>query len=91
MRLDYIRILGLGLLIATLTGMASWLFGRPFLTSTFGYVQLPMIEKFELASAMAFDLGVFLVVVASVLLALSELGSLSRRELTTSHSSREVA
>jgi len=81
MRIDYVRVLGAGLLIATLTGIASWLFGRPFLTSAFGYVRPPLIEKFELASAMVFDLGVFLVVVASILLALSELGALSRREI----------
>lgn len=43
----------------------------------------PVIEQFELASALAFDLGVFLVVVASVLLSLSELGVLSRREIGT--------
>ncbi|WP_291864265.1 monovalent cation/H+ antiporter subunit A [Bradyrhizobium sp.] len=89
MRLDYMRILGAGLLIATATGLASWLFDRPFLTSTFGYVHPPMIEKFELASAMVFDLGVFLVVLASILLALSELGTLSRRELIAEPSSRE--
>jgi multicomponent K+:H+ antiporter subunit A len=89
MRIDYIRVLGAGLLIATATGLASWLFGRPFLTSTFGYVHPPVIEKFELASAMVFDLGVFLVVVASILLALSELGTLSRREIDARPSSRE--
>ena len=81
LRIDYVRMLGAGLAIATATGLASWLTGHPFLTSTFGYVHPPIIDKFELASAMAFDLGVFLVVVASVLLALSELGTLSRREI----------
>jgi multicomponent K+:H+ antiporter subunit A len=81
LRIDYVRAIGLGLAIATATGLASWPFGKPFLTSAFGYVHPPVIGTFELASAMAFDLGVFLVVVASVLLALSELGTLSRREL----------
>jgi multicomponent K+:H+ antiporter subunit A len=80
LRIDYVRVLGLGLLIATATGLASLAFGKPFLTSAFGYVHPPVIEKFELASAMAFDLGVFLVVIASVMIALSELGMLSRRE-----------
>jgi multicomponent K+:H+ antiporter subunit A len=80
MRMDYARVLGGGLLIATGTGLASWSFGYPFLTSTFGYVHPPVIDKFELASAMVFDLGVYLVVVAGILLALSELGRLSRRE-----------
>ncbi|MDP2333037.1 MAG: MnhB domain-containing protein, partial [Reyranella sp.] len=61
----------------------SWLFGLPFLTSAHGYVYPPLIGKTELASAMVFDLGVYLVVVAGVLLVLSELGGLSRRELGT--------
>jgi multicomponent K+:H+ antiporter subunit A len=80
-KFDCIRVLGLGLFVAAGTGLASWFFGSPFLSSTFGYIELPFIEKFEIASAMAFDLGVYLVVVASVLLALIELGGLSRREI----------
>lgn len=78
---DYVRVLGAGLAIAIATGLASWGFGYPFLTSTFGYAHPPIIDKFELASAMVFDLGVFLVVIASILLALSELGRLSRNEI----------
>ena len=78
---DYVRVLGAGLAIAIATGLASWGFGYPFLTSTFGYAHPPIIDKFELVSAMVFDLGVFLVVIASILLALSELGRLSRNEI----------
>jgi len=80
MRADMVRVLGVGLLIACATGLASWLFGYPFLTSTFAYVYPPFIDKVELASAMLFDLGIFLVVVATIVVALSELGMLSRRE-----------
>ena len=47
----------------------SFLFGRPFLTSTFGYFHIPFVGEFEIASAMAFDLGVFLTVVGTVMLA----------------------
>ena len=79
-RTDMVRVLGAGLLIATATGLASWLFGYPFLTSTFTYVHPPVIDKFELASAMLFDLGIFLVVVATIIVALTELGMMSRRE-----------
>ncbi|MBD3670023.1 MAG: monovalent cation/H+ antiporter subunit A [Gammaproteobacteria bacterium] len=67
-------MLAMGLLIATLTGLGSWLFGYPFLTSSFGHFHLPFIGEFELATAMAFDLGVYLVVVGSVLLILIYLG-----------------
>jgi multicomponent K+:H+ antiporter subunit A len=67
-------IIGAGLLIATLTGLASFWFGHPFLTSTFGHVHWPIVGDFELASAMAFDLGVYLVVVGATLLILIHLG-----------------
>lgn len=67
-----------GLLLALLTGAASWLFGRPFLTSAVAHVELPglgaLIGEIELASAIAFDLGVYLVVVGATLLILINLG-----------------
>ena len=67
-------IIGYGLLIAVATGLASWLFQYPFLTSTFRHIHWPLIGEFELASAMAFDLGVYLVVVSATLLILINLG-----------------
>jgi multicomponent K+:H+ antiporter subunit A len=69
-------MIGLGLLLATLTGMASFLFGYPFLTSTFAHLHWPLVGEFEIASAMAFDLGVYLVVVGATLLILIHLGML---------------
>lgn len=63
-----------GLLIAFITGIASWLFSYPFLTSTFSHIHWPLVGDFELASAMAFDLGVYLVVVGASLLILINLG-----------------
>lgn len=72
-------MLGAGVLIAGLTGVASFLFARPFLTSTYGYFHLPLIGEFELASAMAFDLGVFLTVVGTVLLSLSQIARVEAR------------
>ena len=67
-----------GLATAALTGLASWLFGYPYLTSTYGHLNWPIVGEFELASAMAFDLGVFLVVVGATLLILLQLGGLHR-------------
>ena len=68
--------LAVGLLLAALTGLASLLFGHPFLTSTFGHWHWPLVGDVELASAMAFDLGVYLVVVGATLLILIQLGLL---------------
>jgi len=53
-------------------------FGYPFLTSTFGHLEWPVVGEFELASAMAFDLGVYLVVVGATLLILIHLGRMHR-------------
>ncbi|WP_425045661.1 monovalent cation/H+ antiporter subunit A [Primorskyibacter sp. S87] len=72
-RYPYHGIIGSGVLIAAVTGMGAWFNGVPFLTSDFGYVHLPPLEEFELATAMAFDLGVFLAVVGAVMLALESL------------------
>lgn len=69
-----------GVAIATLTGLGSWVFGYPFLTSTFAYFTLPLVGTFELASAMLFDLGVYLAVVGATLMILANLG-----KVTTSH------
>jgi multicomponent K+:H+ antiporter subunit A len=73
---DYRFLIGLGLLTAGLTGSASGLFGFPFLTSTFGHLHWPIVGEFELASAAAFDVGVFLTVVGTVMLMLVNLGTL---------------
>ncbi len=67
-------LIGAGLLIGTLTGAASLVLGYPFLTSTFTHVHWPIVGDFELASAIAFDLGVYLVVVGATLLILIHMG-----------------
>ncbi|HAB64079.1 MAG TPA: hypothetical protein DCE49_07785, partial [Pseudomonas sp.] len=77
---SYHGVAGLGVLIAGLTGLGSWLFGRPFLTSAFGHFHLPLIGDFELATAMLFDLGVYLAVVGATLLILSNMGHVSQDE-----------
>ena len=69
-------VIALGLLTAAATGLGSWYFGAPFLTSTFGHISLPLVGEIELASAMVFDFGVYLVVVGATLLILVQLGSI---------------
>ena len=72
---DYIRCIGAGLLIAIASGMASMLFGVPFLTSGHADLHLPLIGEVPLASAMGFDTGVYLVVFGGVMLILSMMGT----------------
>jgi len=86
LKFDMHWVIGLGLLIATLTGLVSMGLGYPFLTTTFTYLNWPVVGKFEIASALAFDLGVFLVVVGATVLALVQLGNLSN----ASHEKEEV-
>lgn len=71
---DYYPIIAAGLIIAALTGVGSWIFGAPFLTSAYGHFDLPLIGEIELATAMLFDLGVYLTVVGTVMLILINLG-----------------
>jgi multicomponent K+:H+ antiporter subunit A len=72
-------LLGSGVLIAAATGAASFVFGRPFLTSSFGYFHIPLIGEVELATAAVFDLGVFLTVVGTVILAIAQIARVEAR------------
>ncbi|MBV7378421.1 monovalent cation/H+ antiporter subunit A [Maritimibacter dapengensis] len=77
-QIEYHALIGWGVVIAGLTGAGAWLAGHPFLTSAFGYVHLPPIEEFELATAALFDLGVFLAVNGAVMLMLYSLSRIAR-------------
>jgi len=83
---DRLRILpvswiGLGLLTAVSTGIGSWLFGYPFLTTHSRYLDLPYIGKVPAATALLFDLGVFTLVVGATVLMLIALAHQSIRSL----------
>jgi len=78
MTVNYHALIGGGVLIAAATGIGAMVAGAPFLTSAFDYFHLPVIGKFELASALGFDIGVFLAVVGAVMLALAHLSDLGR-------------
>ncbi len=74
-----LRWMGSGLLLAAATGIGAWLVGYPFLTSHSRYLELPLIGRVPAASAMIFDLGVFLLVVGSTVLILVALAHQSIR------------
>ncbi|MEM9583740.1 MAG: monovalent cation/H+ antiporter subunit A, partial [Pseudomonadota bacterium] len=80
LRYPYHGVIGAGVLIAGLTGIGSWFVSKPFLTSDFTYVRIPPFQEFELATAAAFDLGVFLAVVGAVMLSLESFSRLARRD-----------
>jgi multicomponent K+:H+ antiporter subunit A len=65
-----IRWMGTGLLLAAAVGMGAWLFGRPFLSSSFFYIDIPLIGAVPAASALLFDLGVFALVLGATILML---------------------
>lgn len=66
--------IGIGLTIAGLTGVATWFWSRPFLTSAHIYVSPPIIGEMHLASAALFDVGVYVTVVGATMLMISVLG-----------------
>jgi len=74
-----LRWIGAGLLLAVCTGLGSLAFGRPFLTSAFQYLELPLLGRVPLATAMLFDLGVFATVVGATVLMLIALAHQSLR------------
>jgi len=75
---DFRPWIGWGLLIAGGTGVASWLFDAPFLTSSYDYPVWPIVGAVPLASAAVFDLGVYLTVVGATLVALVAISRVGR-------------
>lgn len=74
--------IGTGLIIAGLSGMGAWFWGRPFLTSAHIYVSPPLLGEMHLASAALFDLGVYITVVGATMLLISVLGDSRHSTMT---------
>lgn len=71
---NYINLAAIGLFIAVLTGVGSFVFGESFLSHTFGHFHLPLLGDTELATALLFDLGVYLVVIGVTLTIIQTIG-----------------
>lgn len=72
---DLGAIAGIGLFIAAASGLVAMAAGYPFLTQAVGFIEgLPIYHELEVASAFVFDLGVYLVVVGSILTILGVVG-----------------
>lgn len=65
--LDFKTLSFVGVFIAVATGASSLAVGEPFLSQGFGYYNLPILGKTELASALIFDTGVALAVLGMAL------------------------
>jgi multicomponent Na+:H+ antiporter subunit B len=71
----YAWLFALGLLLAFGEGVAAMVFGMPFLTQGVVFFKhVPIYGDFEIASALGFDLGVYLVVVGGLLTILAVVG-----------------
>ncbi|SDB50870.1 multisubunit potassium/proton antiporter, PhaA subunit /multisubunit potassium/proton antiporter, PhaB subunit [Pseudidiomarina indica] len=81
---NYQTIAAIGVMIALFTGLGSWLFGHAFLTSWFTHVDWPIVGEFEFATAMLFDIGVYLTVIGATLMILANFG-----QMTTKHRPRQ--
>ncbi len=68
-------LMGIGLTVAVATGAAAWLGGGEFLSSGKLEVDLPLLGVVKATSALAFDIGVYLVVVGLVVSVLTTLGA----------------
>lgn len=68
------KVTAVGLLIALLTGIGSLVLGVPFLSHTFGHRELPLLGDTELATAVLFDLGVYLAVVGVTMTIINSIG-----------------
>lgn len=61
------RLAAAGVITSVLTGTVSLLLDLPFLFQSFTYVNLPLLGKTEVASALVFDLGVYMTVVGTTM------------------------
>lgn len=87
-RTDMHLVISIGLAFAIGTGLVSMFLGYPFMTSAFTYLKWPVVGKFEVASAMMFDLGVFLAVVGATVMILVELGKFNVHKIESGESKK---
>ncbi|CAM2940619.1 MnhB domain-containing protein [Saccharomonospora xinjiangensis] len=67
-------VIGLGLIVAVLSAIVPVFFGLPVLATAVWTVDVPLLGSLKIASSLAFDAGVFLLIVGVVLNLLRTLG-----------------
>lgn len=76
MGIDPRSLLGIGLLMAVLSGVPAIFFGKPFFASLWWTLDLPLLGSLTLSTPLIFDIGVYLVVtgvITIIVLVLAEL------------------
>ncbi|MEH7114162.1 Na(+)/H(+) antiporter subunit B [Neobacillus niacini] len=71
---DFKVLAAVGVLISVGTGVGSLAFDLPFLSQAFGYFNLPIFGKTELATAVLFDIGVALAVIGTSITIILSIG-----------------
>ncbi|WEJ58222.1 monovalent cation/H+ antiporter subunit A [Devosia sp. FJ2-5-3] len=79
LRILPLKWIGTGLVLAVLIGVVPQIMGYPFMTTGFQYLDVPLIGKVPMASALIFDLGVFVLVLGATVLILIALAHQSVR------------
>lgn len=81
--IDFKILIPVGLAIAVLSGIGAFIFGEAFLSQTDGYFTFPILGELHLATAVIFDLGVYLTVIGitmTIILSISQdFSSVARR------------
>lgn len=72
--IDYKWVSAIGVLIALLGGISGLFFNEPFLFQSFDYYPLPLFGETELATAVLFDIGVYLAVVGTAITIILSIG-----------------
>lgn len=82
LNINFPRLIPLGVGTAFLTGLVPYLLGKGFLKSDYGYLYTFLTGEVEWASAMLFDLGVFLTVLGGAMTITESLIDIAPDELT---------
>lgn len=73
--ISFKKLSAFGVLLAVASGLGPVFFGQPFLSQSFGYFDLPIFGKTELATVTVFEAGIALTVVGvvvNIILSISE-------------------
>ncbi|OGB92876.1 MAG: hypothetical protein A2Z31_03310 [candidate division NC10 bacterium RBG_16_65_8] len=66
-RIPWWKVSVVGMLTAVLTGTGALLAGRPFMDHDIWHFHLPIVGEYELPTATFFDLGVYLIVLGTLM------------------------